>query len=54
MAVINLYRTFWLQIMIWYYKLALQQIDPTHEDVPHIVWTLRGLSDQLEELRVTV
>jgi hypothetical protein len=49
----NLYRFWFLRVLIAYYELALQQIEPTHEDVPHIVRTLVRLSDQLDSLKGT-
>lgn len=40
-----------IRARIWFYELALQQIDPLHADVPEIVRTLCHLKDNLDELR---
>lgn len=51
MPLLNLYRELWIRWRIWWHQLALSQIDPCHEDVPHIIRTLRSLSDQLDQLK---
>ncbi|MFA5898104.1 MAG: hypothetical protein WC829_03205 [Hyphomicrobium sp.] len=51
MQLANLFREHLLRARIWFYELALQQIDPCHADVPEIVLRLCNLHDQLEELK---
>jgi hypothetical protein len=51
MALLNLYRSAILRARIAFHEVALRQIEPHHQDVPHIVLTLCSLTDQLEELR---
>ena len=40
-----------IRARIWFYELALTQIDPCHADVPEIVRTLCALNDQLDALK---
>ena len=40
-----------IRARIWFYELALTQIDPCHMDVPEIVRTLCHLNDSLDELK---
>jgi hypothetical protein len=40
MALLNLYRTAILRARIAFHEVALRQIEPHHQDVPHIVLTL--------------
>jgi len=49
--VIALFTEFSLRARIRYYELALQQIEPTHEDVPGIVITLLNLTDRLDGMK---
>ena len=48
---IALFAEFTLRARIWFYELALSQIDPLHADVPEIVRTLCALCDRLNELK---
>lgn len=47
----SLFIEFILRARIRFYELALQQIEPTHEDVPGIVLTLLQLNDRLDGLK---
>ncbi len=47
----SLFIEFSLRARIQFYELALQQIEPTHEDVPGIVLTLLHLTDRLDGLK---
>jgi hypothetical protein len=49
--VISLFTEATIRARIWFYELALSQIDPLHADVPEIVRTLCALNDNLDELR---
>lgn len=51
MIILNLFSEQLIRVQIWYYQLALQNIDPSHEDVPEIVMRLVNLSDKLDELK---
>lgn len=50
MSILNLFSEQLVRAKIWYYQMALQNIEPSHEDVPEIVMRLVNLSDRLEEL----
>ena len=50
-AVIALFTEATIRARIWFYELALSQIDPLHADVPEIVRTLCTLCDQLDDLK---
>lgn len=47
----SLFTEFTLRLRIRFYETALQQIEPTHEDVPGIVLTLLHLNDRLDGLK---
>ena len=47
----TLFTEFILRARIRFYELALQQIEPTHADVPEIVMTLLNLTDRLDGLK---
>jgi len=51
MQLANLFTEHLLRARIWFYELALQQIDPSHPDVPEIIIRLCDLSDRLDSLR---
>lgn len=51
MSLANLFREHLLRARIWWYELALTQIDPTHHDVPEIIIKLLELYDQRDLLR---
>lgn len=48
---LNLFAEAAIRARIWFYELALSQIDPCHQDVPEIVRTLCTLNDQLDGLK---
>jgi hypothetical protein len=52
-TLLNLYRSAILRARIAFHEVALHQIKPLHEDVPHIVLTLCELTDKLVELKAT-
>lgn len=51
MQLANLFSEHLLRARIWWYELALTQIDPTHPDVPEIIIKLLELYDQRDSLK---
>lgn len=51
MPLLTLFTEYLIRARIWWYELALTQIDPGHADVPEIILHLCNLSDQLDNLK---
>jgi len=51
MQLANLFREQLIRARIWWYELALTQIDPSHPDVPEIIIKLLELYDQRDSLK---
>ena len=47
MAAMSTLRYWWAQWSLTYYRIALQQIDPMHEDVQHIVSEINRIEASL-------
>lgn len=54
MQLANLFTEHLLRARIWWYELALTQIDPTHPDVPEIIIKLLELYDQRDLLKGSI